>query len=44
MKQYKTPKLELLSIANDVIAASELKDDFSTTWDAVGADIFDALS
>ena len=25
-------------------AASELKDDFSTTWDAVGADIFDALS
>lgn len=43
MKKYEAPILELLSIGRDIITTSGLGVDLSTTFDAVGADMFSVL-
>ena len=43
MRKYEAPSFEILNMANDVIAASGLMADLSTTFDAIGRDLFSAL-
>ena len=43
MRKYEAPSFEFMNMAKDVITYSGLLSDLSTTFDAVGRDLFSTL-
>lgn len=43
MRKYEAPSFEFMNMANDIMVSSGLMADLSTTFDAVGCDLFSTL-